>query len=128
MAVLDGARQVLDDALKGQPTPGLKVVYGRAGNRNWITPQHAEQFLLQRFKPEQAYTRKFISPAQAERMLPKPEREAIVPFVDRTPPQPALVPESDPREALPAVHTLFQDLTAGSSTTTEVDAVTDFDL
>lgn len=91
--------RAMEDALGGKPTPGLKVVDGRQGNRQWINESDAQD-ALEKLLGEKAYDKKFISPANAEKRL---SRQAWSAFqkrhVERAPVIKKLVPMSDERES-----------------------------
>ena len=89
----------------GSSVPGYKLVHGKAGNRTWKDVKFAEG-LLRSFglSDEQIYTKKIISPAQADKLY---KANALTPEQSLqlsnqvTRPAGALivVPESDEREA-----------------------------
>ena len=85
----------LRDALAGTPIPGWKAVDGRRGARSWADPVAAEDCLVHTVG-EKAYTRKLVSPAQAERLLGK---KAAMPPTVQAEGKPCLVPDSDVRQA-----------------------------
>lgn len=92
----------LAECLSGREVAGFKAVEGR-GSRVWTDEEAAfdklkangiEEALL--FEP-----RKHISLAQTEKLVGKKDFGALVgEFVDKKPGKPALVPESDKREAI----------------------------
>lgn len=100
--------QALEDALAGRPTPGLKPVYGRNPPRKWGNAEEAEGALVKALG-EDAYTKKIISPTQAEKELPKSMYEKVKPFVDHGQPKPTLVSEKDNRPAIPPLADMFDD-------------------
>lgn len=54
----------------GEQIDGLKLVMGREGNRDWANEQEAETFLTgQKLSADERYTKKLISPTQAEKLL-----------------------------------------------------------
>lgn len=64
--------RVLDDALSGHPTPGLKAVKGRRGKRTWINEKKAEAKLRRWLGKEAIYSAPgLLSPTQIEALLPK---------------------------------------------------------
>lgn len=98
----------LDNALKGHPTPGLKAIEGRAPKRKWADEVKAEE-RLKRLLADDAYTRKLLSVAKAEKALPasiyaKLKDEELIDFGI---PKPILVPEQDAR---PAMKTIVEEL------------------
>lgn len=101
----------------GQPVPGYKLVQGRAGNRQWSNEDEVSKQLKKfRFKNDDIYTRKLVSPAQAEKLLKgQPKRwEKVADFITRGTPSLKIVPESDDRPAI-AQSDDFSDLTGGSN-------------
>jgi hypothetical protein len=92
------------ELLNGNPVPGVKLVQGRRGARQWSSVEEAEKLLKSmRLKNDEMYNFKVISPTQAEKLLAKdsPRRwkkaEALV--VQREG-SPSVAPESDKRPAL----------------------------
>lgn len=58
--------------LAGTPVPGVKLVQGRKGNRQWRSEAEAAELLKgMRLTIEQMYDLKLISPAKAEKLAPK---------------------------------------------------------
>ena len=93
---------VLADRLQGgAQIPGAKLVEGRAGNRQWVDPVGAETVLLDLgVDPDEIVKRELISPAQADKLLSKDERQALAAFVTRSPGKPTVALESDKRPAI----------------------------
>lgn len=99
------------DAKMGRPVPGMKLVEGRSPARKWKDEKRAE-IMLRHDLGEKAFTKKLLSPTQAEEELGK--REYKVRFdrmVDRGEAKAILVPDTDKREALPDITSDF-DLAA----------------
>lgn len=64
--------RVLDDAMSGLPTPGLKAVKGRRGPRKWVSDKKAERKLLRFLSEEEVFGEApLISPARAEKLIDK---------------------------------------------------------
>lgn len=82
----------------GHDIPGFKLVEGRS-LRKWTDDREAEQALLDELSVEEAFTRKLISPSQAESLLGK-KHPVLSDLVTKPPGKPTLVPESDKRPAL----------------------------
>lgn len=85
--------------LGGQEITGWKVVQGKKGNRAWSDQEEAENWLVP-ILGERAYTKKIVSPTQAEKLLKK---DFIVPrasLVTQSEGRPAVVPVTDKRPAL----------------------------
>jgi hypothetical protein len=92
------------ELLNGNVVPGVKLVQGRRGHRQWSSTEEAEALLKSmRLKQKQMYNFKLISPTQADKLLAKesPRRwkkvEALVTQRDGSP---SVAPESDKRPAL----------------------------
>jgi hypothetical protein len=98
------------DAENGLPTPGLKRVYGRSPPRSWtdeskVIPQLEAEF------GEDAWNKKLRSPAMIEGEVGvRRYRERWQRHVTEGQPAPALVPETDPRPAIPSVDDIFDEL------------------
>jgi len=100
----------LNSALAGFPTPGFKAVTGKRGPRQFIEPKKVEP-MLARFLGDRAYEKKIITPTEAEKRLDPVEYVKFRKFIRRSPGKPALAPIDDERKAIPAVDSLFKDLT-----------------
>lgn len=100
----------LADALAGDPTPGLKAVTGRKGDRRWVDPAVAEGFLLKRLSREKAFTSKLISAPQAENLLSTKDWAAAKKLITQDDGKPMLVPDTDERPAITPTADLFDDL------------------
>jgi plasmid stability protein len=103
-------RGVLQDALAGEPTPGMKAIAGRRGKRAW-TDESAAVEAMEAAIGDHAYSRKPISPAQAEKLLPKEAWKSMSSLISQPPGKPALVDESNPAPALKGYVDKFDDLT-----------------
>ena len=102
--------ETMDDATRGHPTPGMKRVPGRAGARKWKDEKRAEIMLTHDFKDE-AWTKKLRSPTQIEEEVGKKEyKTRYENNVVQGESKPILVPETDPREALPSEEALLDAL------------------
>ena len=104
--VLDGwldavAGYALGQAKEGVAIPGMKLVQKRA-NRVW--KEGAEAELVKVFGGREAYTRKIISPAQAEKLAKSTGtgKALVEAWQDKPVGDLTLVPESDKREAVSA--------------------------
>jgi hypothetical protein len=99
--------QALLDYDSGLPVPEMKMVMGRAGFRKYrkSDADAAEQWLVKRLGKKDAYVRKPLSPAQAEKLIGKEEYVAgLKKFVTQNKPKRALVVDTDGRETLsPAI-------------------------
>jgi hypothetical protein len=99
-AISDIEKYALNEILAGRQIPGYKAVYGRS-LRKWIDEDFAYDFLSERFDEEQIYTKKIISPAQAEKLdksLKKDDEFSSV--VEKPMGKPTVVRESDKRTAI----------------------------
>ncbi|ELG6814448.1 DUF2800 domain-containing protein [Salmonella enterica] len=89
----------------GHPVPGFKLVTGKQGNSAWSDEEAARALLKDqfRYKTEEVFDLKLISPTKAEKLIKKasPRRwtkvEALIARADG---KPTVAPESDPRPAL----------------------------
>lgn len=70
---LSDIKEYLEErAIEGNPAPGTHLTLGREGNREWANEDAADTFLTgQGIKADDRYTKKLISPTQAEKLLPK---------------------------------------------------------
>lgn len=82
----------------GQPFPGYKMVAGRSVRR-WKNAEDAAEALEKRLGDE-AYQRKLLSVAQAEKALGKAKAKDLADLIEKPEGQPALAPESDKRKAV----------------------------
>jgi hypothetical protein len=93
--------QVLDDALCGLPTPGLKAVKGRRGARTWISQKRAKAKLTKMLGPEEIYSEpSLLSPAQIEKLLPKEQHGDLELLWTQAEGKPSLAPEDSPKPAV----------------------------
>lgn len=89
----------------GHPVPDFKLVTGKQGNRAWSDEEAARALLKDqfRYKMEEVFDFKLISPTKAEKLIKKasprrwPKVEALITRADG---KPTVAPESDPRPAL----------------------------
>lgn len=94
-----GVRAELERRLKeGQSIPGLKLVAGKKGNRAWTDETAAAQ-LLETTLGDKAFTKKLISPSQAEKLM-KDGFEPFKTLVTQAEGKPTVVPASDKRPAI----------------------------
>lgn len=90
---------VFDKLNNGQDFDGYKLVEGRS-TRAWLNEDTAAQVLLKSgLEPDTLYTKKIISPAQAEKVLKK-DKELFASLVTKSAGKPTLVPSCDKRIAL----------------------------
>lgn len=115
-------QQTLDDALNGRPTPGLKAVQGKRGDRKWIN-EESPNLLLTAAIGEDRFVKKLISPAQAEKLLAPGKKkkgdpktwDALNRLVVQSEGSPILVSEKDKRPPVKAdAAAIFEDLSGVS--------------
>jgi hypothetical protein len=98
---------------EGQPVGGWKLVEGR-GSREWKGTEDDVVLQLKKLgiKVGDIYTRKLVSPAQAEKLpaftASKTKAQKLVPLIARKDGKPQLAPESDPRPGVDALHGVFE--------------------
>ncbi|CDL85386.1 DUF2800 domain-containing protein [Xenorhabdus szentirmaii] len=96
--------RVNDELNAGHTVPGFKLVEGKQGDRSWGVEADAEVMLKGfKLKQDQMYTKKLITPPQAEKVLKKdyPKKwSKLESLIVRSDGKPTVVPESDPRPAL----------------------------
>ena len=98
------------DAEMGRPTPGLKLVPGRAGARQWRDEKKAEILLKHDFG-EDAYTKKLLSPAAVEDVVGKRKfKDRFARSVIQSDAKAILVPDTDKREPVKSAASDFDDL------------------
>lgn len=99
-----------NDAEKGRPVPGMKLVPGRSPARKWKSEAKAKVMLEHDFG-EKAYSKKLLSPAQVEEETGKRVyQQRFRSLVDYGEAKPILVPETDKRDPLPDVTSDFDGL------------------
>lgn len=101
-AVIDRVNSELN---AGHIVPGYKLVNGKQGNRAWGDEEAARALLKDqfRYKTEEVFDLKLISPTKAEKLIKKasPRRwTKVEALITRAEGKPAVAPESDPRPAL----------------------------
>lgn len=99
----------LDDALKGLPTPGLKAVDGRSPARKWTDKLEAEEVLTLMAPPKKVFSRRIITPTQAEKILSPADYNRLGALIDKGEKKPSLVPVEDARPALRTIDDMFED-------------------
>ena len=99
---------LVDQIMKGNEVPGLKVVEGRS-NRKWADPEEAAEKLRTEVKLRkgEVFTEKLVTPAAVEKILKgKPKRglkakqEALAALITKPPGKPTVVADSDKRESI----------------------------
>lgn len=99
----------LDDAVKGAPVPGFKAV-ATLGDRSWVNDESAEDWWKSKMPAKDIYTQKLKSPAQMETAAGTRNWAKAQHLIHRPEGKPALVPESDKRDALIPLLDLLSDL------------------
>lgn len=97
--------RVNDELNAGHRIPGYKLVCGKQGNRTWASEEAARALLKDqfRYKTEEVFDLKLISPTKAEKLIKKasPRRwTKVEALITRPEGKPTVAPESDPRPAL----------------------------
>ena len=96
---LDAVESHITERLKaGDDFPGYKLVAGRS-LRQWADEKEAEQALAEQLGDD-AYERKLLTPAKAEKALGKTKAKAIKDLIVKPEGKPVLAPESDKRKPI----------------------------
>ena len=93
---------------RGEAFPGFKLVEGRS-LRQWGDEAVAEQTLVGLLKDD-AYERKLLSVAKAEKLLGKKGAGAIAELITKPRGKPVIVPDCDKRAAIGATEKDFDDI------------------
>jgi hypothetical protein len=114
---LDGVEEHLEAmANNGNPVAGTKMVAGR-GSREWASEDEAAKLLKNHFSSEELYTRKLVSPAQAETKL-KGEtlstkfKNRLAQLILRKEGKPVLALADDKRKAVKGADEEFEEVPA----------------
>jgi len=99
----------LNDAIKGDPVPGFKAV-ATMGDRTWVSEESAEEFWGAKMPAKEIYVQTLKSPAQMELAAGTRNWAKAQHLIHRPEGKPALVPESDKREALIPLLDLLDDI------------------
>lgn len=100
----------LQRILQGEgPTKFLKAVPGRAGHRYWIDEEIAERKLIKKLGRD-AYQRKLVSPAMAEKKLSAADASDLSVLWKQRENKPSLVSVEDPRGAIKEWAAGFENL------------------
>lgn len=91
--------RVLEKALAGEATPGLKAVYGARGPRKWRSTAEAQEFLVSEIG-EKAFVKRLLTAPEATKAVTSKRRDALEQLMTRAAPKPILVPADDKREAV----------------------------
>lgn len=99
----------LNDAIKGDPVPGFKAV-STLGDRSWVNEESAEEFWGSKMPAKDIYVQHLKSPAQMELVAGTRNWAKAQHLIHRPEGKPALVPESDKRDALIPLLNLLDDI------------------
>ena len=109
MSWLDAVEQLITERLQsGQSFDGYKLVAGRS-LRQWGDDAVAAK-TLEEAVGDDAYTKKLLSPAQAEKLLGKKRKDLLEPLIVKPEGKPTLAPESDKRPAVNVSVDDFDDI------------------
>ena len=92
----------LADALAGREIPGWKAVTGRNGARKWIDAEKTA-LALSALLGEKAYSTHVISPAEADKLLPRMEMNKLKDLWTQADPKPTLVPVENSKEPVKSI-------------------------
>ncbi len=102
----------------GQQVPGFYIGEGKKGNRAWANPAEAEAQLKKRLKADEVYSKKVISPTEAEKKFKaKPAIWAkIAPLITQSEGKPSVCRDGDKNAPYKLVADTgdFDDLTAAA--------------
>lgn len=101
--------EILDDAIKGRPTPGLKAVEGNRPARKWKDAKEAEGTLKRVLPEEEVFNYKIITPTQAEKILSERAYLKLIKHIDMGEKKPTLVPVDDARPAIRNIADEFEE-------------------
>ncbi len=104
-ALMEAAKDVIRERLtNGIPVPGVKLVDGREGNREWISEDEVVAEFAPTLGKDALYEKKLLSPAKIEKIVGK--KHKLDHLVTRKPGEKAIAWDNDPR---PAAATAAQD-------------------
>lgn len=109
--------RVKAELIAGQSVPGWKLVQGRKGNRAWSDENAADKALKKWLPADARYTKKLISPAQADKLLKDQPHAlaAIDPLITQAEGKPSVAAESDERPAISGASTADDFAVVGST-------------
>lgn len=103
------AKEITRMFASGLPVPGLKQVAGKQV-RSWADKEAAKAFLEAKGITQEHYEiRTFVSPAQAEKLLPSKQRKELSGYITSVPGGPTIVDADDPREPWTAHASTLED-------------------
>jgi uncharacterized protein (DUF2249 family) len=97
---------VKEKLLTGENFEGFKLVEGRS-LRKWQDENDAEELLSEYFDDNQIFSRKLISPSQAEKLIGKKLANKISHLIVKPQGAPTIAQEHDPRPAIKSVASMF---------------------
>lgn len=104
-ALMEAAKDVIRERLtNGIAVPGVKLVDGREGNREWISEDEVVAEFAPTLGKDALYEKKLLSPAKIEKIIGK--KHELDHLVTRKPGEKAIAWDNDPR---PATVTAAQD-------------------
>lgn len=93
-------KHITERLQQGENFDGYKLVEGRS-LRQWQDEEQAQKVLSESgYSEDKLYTKKFVSVAQAEKLVGKKNKALIDEFIIKPPGKPTLAPESDKRTAI----------------------------
>lgn len=96
---------VVDTLMSGNVFDGFKMVEGRS-LRRWVNDDSAKELLTELKSEDEIYTKKLLSPAQAEKLLGK-DKKLLADIIEKPSGKPTLAKESDKRPALKNIVDMF---------------------
>ena len=110
---LSAVETEVTEALKsGEDFDGFKLVEGRS-NRQWLDQEKAMKVIVRMVGKKNAYTQKLLSPAQAEKAIPKAKMATLEKHITKAAGKPTLAPESDKRPPINLRDEDFEDVSEG---------------
>ena len=87
------------EAARGREFPGLKLVEGRKGKREWTDEEKADQYLAEKgLDDDQRYKKSLVTVAQAEKIIGRKKLdETFGDLYEQAAPKPTLASADDPR-------------------------------
>jgi hypothetical protein len=94
--------RVMNELEAGKHVEGWKLVEGRS-HRKWKDQGQAEEILTSFVAPDKLYTKKFISPSQAEKLIGKKVMVNYLSLIDKPEGKPTLAPENSKKQSIKPV-------------------------
>lgn len=105
--------EALEQMLRGNSYPLLKVIKGPQGNRFWKDEDAAKRALINMLGQDKVVKEVILTPPQAQRELGVNDEafnRLMGAYIDRPPGKPTLVPATDPRDPMPTLGEEFDKL------------------